>query len=80
MNRATAVRALAGALLYGALMGSAAANDLALPHASAVPGGVVLLPVPALRETPLHAPPALSSAPRAWFGDAPVLLLPRTGA
>ena len=78
MNRRAAVRALTGALLCGALACAAAAHEVPLPRASAVPGGVVLLRVPALRETPLHPLPALSSAPRAYFGDAPVMLLPRT--
>jgi murein DD-endopeptidase MepM/ murein hydrolase activator NlpD len=67
------LRALACTLLIA----GAAMADPALPRDRAVPGGVVLLRVPALRETTLGAQPEISRAPRAYFGDAPVLLLPR---
>jgi murein DD-endopeptidase MepM/ murein hydrolase activator NlpD len=66
MNRALAC------LLLAALAGDAAAAP-ALPRARAVPGGVVVLRVPA---TPAAATPEQTAAPQAWFGDAPVMLLP----
>ncbi len=43
----------------------------ALPGQRAVPGGIVVLPVAALQVTPENPGP-----PRAWFGAAPVLMLP----
>jgi murein DD-endopeptidase MepM/ murein hydrolase activator NlpD len=66
MNRALAC------LLLAALAADAVAAP-ALPRARAVPGGVVVLRVPA---TPPAATPEQSTAPQAWFGDAPVMLLP----
>jgi murein DD-endopeptidase MepM/ murein hydrolase activator NlpD len=64
-NAASAAPAVAGA-------------SSVLPRSSAVPGGVVLLHVPSPAESSLHAAPDISSAPRAWFGDAPVMLMPDT--
>ncbi|MGH8253948.1 MAG: peptidoglycan DD-metalloendopeptidase family protein [Steroidobacteraceae bacterium] len=49
-----------------------------LPRARAVPGGVVVLHVPLPAESPLHAARDMSSVPRAWFGDAPVMLMPES--
>ncbi len=49
----------------------AAANPL-LPRQRAVPGGIVVLPVAAS-----PAMPEGYATPRAFFGDAPVLMLPR---
>jgi murein DD-endopeptidase MepM/ murein hydrolase activator NlpD len=65
MNRALAC------LLLAALAADAATATVAvpaLPRARAVPGGVVVLQV--------AATPGSSAAPQAWFGDAPVMLLP----
>ena len=55
---------------------AAAGASLVLPRARAVPGGVVLLHVPFPAASSLHAAPDSSSAPRAWFGNAPVMLMP----
>lgn len=73
MNGVAVLQALAGALLIAA----GAAADPALPRSHAVPGGVALVQVPALRESALSAQPEVSPAPRAYLGDAPVMLLPR---
>ncbi len=54
-------------LLLAALAADAAAAP-SLPRTRAVPGGVVVLHV--------TARPGSSAAPQAWFGDAPVMLLP----
>ncbi|HVO00180.1 MAG TPA: peptidoglycan DD-metalloendopeptidase family protein, partial [Steroidobacteraceae bacterium] len=73
---------VAGALSaswFAAAAGATAAAQARLPRASAVPGGVVLLHVPAPREAAQQAPTEAPGAPRAWFGDAPVMLLPRSG-
>ena len=57
---------------------SASARSAMLPRARTVPGGVVLLHVPVPAESPLQAAPDVSSTPRAWFGDAPVMLMPES--
>ncbi|MDE2218842.1 MAG: peptidoglycan DD-metalloendopeptidase family protein, partial [Gammaproteobacteria bacterium] len=63
-----------------------AAGPGTMPRARAVPGGVVLLRVPAAlppaaiaaasHPAPLDATPAASGEPHAYFADAPVMLLP----
>lgn len=50
-----------------------AAGTIATPRVRAVPGGVVLVHVPATS-------PSASDAPRAYFGDAPVMLVPAAAA
>src|SRR5262249_6328867 len=71
-------RTLASALLIaGSIVTVGVAADPALPRDRAVPGGVVMVRVPALSETTLNAPPDVTRSPRAYFGDAPVMLLPR---
>jgi len=63
--------ALAPPITIGAAPAARSASTPAplLPRARSVPGGVVLLHVPA---------PGASGTPRAWFGDAPVMLLPES--
>jgi hypothetical protein len=70
--------ALASAIHVEAAPAARSSSTLSamLPRARAVPGGVVLLHVPAPTESPLRAAPDVASAPRAWFGDAPVMLMP----
>ena len=70
--------ALASAINVEAAPAASSPSTLSamLPRARAVPGGVVLLHVPAAAESPLPESPEVSSAPRAWFGDAPVMLMP----
>jgi murein DD-endopeptidase MepM/ murein hydrolase activator NlpD len=68
-----------GALAQGA-------GPIATPRVHAVPGGVVVVRLSAaspsapredpLQVTPLQVTPAESGVPRAYFGDAPVMLLP----
>ena len=84
MSRTMAARALGARLACVALAATAAATVAApgplLPRARAVPGGVAVLHVSSLRESPLRALADVSSAPRAYFGDAPVMLVPRAGS
>ena len=72
--------ALGCVALAATVAAAVAAPGPILPRARAVPGGVVLLRVAPLRETPLHALPDVTSAPRAYFGDTPVMLVPRAGS
>ena len=67
MSRALAYLALLACLPLVAPAADAMAAA-ALPRARAVPGGVVVLHVAPM--------PGNSAAPQAWFGDAPVMLLP----
>ncbi len=66
MRRALTCLALAALAAPAAATPAAAAP--ALPRAHAVPGGIAVLHVPAT--------PGVDTAPRAWFGEAPVMLLP----
>jgi murein DD-endopeptidase MepM/ murein hydrolase activator NlpD len=83
MSRAAilcAVGAVGAMLARVAIAATVMAPAPILPHVRAIPGGVVVLHVRSLRESPLRALPDVSSAPRAWFGDAPVMLVPRTSS
>lgn len=64
---------LAGAAALACAAAARSASP-ALPVQRAVPGGIVLLPVTALQVTGEN-----SKTPQVYFGDAPVMVLPRAG-
>ena len=65
------VAGLTGMALAVAAVAAAPPRSPALPGQRAVPGGIVVLPVTVLQVSPENSEP-----PRAWFGAAPVLMLP----
>ena len=72
MTRCAALAGFALAIAVALTVNAQAPPDAILPRQRAVPGGIVVLPVTASDVTPEN-----TGIPCAYFGDAPVLLLPR---